>query len=192
MVALGKSGKLFLFSRRGELQAGFPISLPENIASPLLLNKTPSPSLQSVTLGGEILDISFSGEIIKKTQAQKSNRDDKFRSLSDQKGNSSLLVLEQFNKIQLFDSQQRLLMTLPLAGSKAWLGYFDFGLSQKIISMTDLEQGLGYLYDLEGNLLISSPLQSNGEIQLSHLPSQGQYLIRTRYGKTLLEYLIPD
>ncbi len=192
MVALGKSGKLFLFSRRGELQAGFPISLPENIASPLLLNKTPSPSLQSVTLGGEILDISFSGEIIKKTQAQKSNRDDKFRSLSDQKGNSSLLVLEQFNKIQLFDSQQRLLMTLPLAGNKAWLGYFDFGLSQKIIAMTDLEQGLGYLYDLEGNLLISSPLQSNGEIQLSHLPSQGQYLIRTRYGKTLLEYLIPD
>jgi hypothetical protein len=192
MVALGKSGKLFLFSRRGELQAGFPISLPENIASPLLLNKTPSLSLQSVTLGGEILDISFSGEIIKKTQAQKSNRDDKFRSLSDQKGNSSLLVLEQFNKFQLFDSQQRLLLTLPLAGSKAWIGYFDFGSSRKIIAVTDLEQGLGYLYDLEGNLLISSPLQSNGEIQLSHLPSQGQYLIRTRYGKTLLEYLIPD
>jgi hypothetical protein len=100
--------------------------------------------------------------------------------------------MEQFNKIQLFDRQQILLMSLPLKGDQTWLGYFDFGSSRKIIAVTDKLQGLGYLYDLNGNLLISTPLQSNGEIQLSHLPSQGQYLIRTRYGKTLLEYLIPD
>ena len=192
MVVLGISGKLHFFSRKGESRSGSSLQLPDGIASPLIFKKTGTPTLQAVTTGGEILDISFSGEIIKKTQAQKSNRDDKFRSLSDQKGNSSLIVLEQFNKTQLYDIQQRLLMTLPYAGSKAWLGYFDFGTSRRIIAVTDLEQGLGYLYNLEGNLLISSPLQSNGEIQLSHLPSQGQYLIRTRYGKTLLEYLIPD
>jgi hypothetical protein len=183
---------LHFFSRKGESRNGSPIKLPDGIASPLIFNKTGTPRLQAVTTGGEILDISFSGEILKKNQAQKSNRDDKFRSLSDQKGNSSLLVLEQFNKTQLYDGQQRLLMTLPLAGGKAWIGYFDFGSSRQIVAVTDLEQGLGYLYDLEGNLLISTPLQSNGEIQLSHLPSQGQYLIRTRYGKTLMEYLIPD
>ena len=192
MVVLGISGDLHFFSRKGESRNGSPIKLPDGIASPLIFNKTGTPRLQAVTTGGEILDISFSGEILKKNQAQKSNRDDKFRSLSDQKGNSSLLVLEQFNKTQLYDGQQRLLMTLPLAGGKTWIGYFDFGSSRQIVAVTDLEQGLGYLYDLEGNLLISTPLQSNGEIQLSHLPSQGQYLIRTRYGKTLMEYLIPD
>ena len=192
MVVLGISGDLHFFSRKGESRSGSPLKLPDGIASPLIFNKTGTPTLQAVTTGGEILDISFSGEIIKKTQAQKSNRDDKFRSLSDQKGNSSLLVLEQFNKTQLFDSQQRLLMTLPLTEGKTWIGYFDFGSSRKIVAVTDLEQGLGYLYDLDGNLLISTPLQSNREIQLSHLPSQGQYLIRTRYGKTLMEYLIPD
>ena len=192
MVALGKSGKLHFFSRKGESRSGSPLQLSEGIVSPLFVNMTGTPTLQAVTTGGEILDISFSGEIIKRTQAQKSNRDDKFRSLSDQKGNSSILALEQFNKIQLFDSQQRLLMSIPLAGGNAWIGYYDFGSSRRIIAVTNLEQGLGYLYDLEGNLLISSPLQSSGEIQLSHFPSQGQYLIRTRYGKTLLEYLIPD
>jgi hypothetical protein len=192
MVVLGISGDLHFFSRKGESRSGSPFKLPGGIASPLIFNKTGTPTLKAVTTGGEILEISFSGEIIKKTQAQKSNRDDKFRVLSDQKGNSSLLVLEQFNKTQLYDGQQRLLMTLPLAEGKTWIGYFDFGSSRKIIAVTDLEQGLGYLYDLEGNLLISTPLQSNGEIQVSHLPSQGQYLIRTRYGKTLMEYLIPD
>ena len=186
MVALSKSAKLHFFNRKGESRSGSPIQLPDGIVSALFVNKEGNPSLQAVTTGGETLDISFSGEILKKTQTQKSNRDDKFRSLIDQKGNSSILTLEQFNKIQLFDSQQVLLMSLPLAGGKAWIGYFDFGDSRRIIAVTDLEQGLGYLYDLEGNLLISSPLQSAGEIQLSHLPSQGQYLIRTRYGKTLL------
>jgi hypothetical protein len=101
-------------------------------------------------------------------------------------------VVEQFNKIQLFDNQQLLLMSLPLKADKTWLGYFDFGSSRKIIAVTDRQQGLGYLYDLKGNLLISTPLQSEGEIQISHQPNQGQYLIRTRFGKNLLEYLIPD
>jgi hypothetical protein len=192
MVALGKSGKLHLFNRKGEPQAGSPISLPENIASPLVLKKTTPPSLQSVTFSGELLEISFSGEILRKTQVQKSNRDDKFRELPDQKGNSFLLVMEQFNKIQLLDTQQALLMSLPLKAEQTWLGYFDFGSSRKIIAVTDRGQGLGYLYDLKGNLLISAPFQSEGEIQISHQPNQGQYLIRTRFGKTLSEYLIPD
>ena len=192
LVALGASGKLYLFNRKGEPQAGSPVILPEGIASPLVLKKTSPPTLQTITAGGEVIEISFSGEILKKTQVQKTNRDDKFRELLDQKGNATLLVLEQFNKIQLFDNQQVLLMTLPLKRDQILLGYFDFGSSRKIIAVTDQEQGLGYLYDLKGNLLISTPLQSEGEIQISHQPNQGQYLIRTRYGKNLLEYLIPD
>jgi len=192
MVVLGKSGKLHFFSRKGESRSGSPLQLPEGIASPLIFKKTGTPSLQTVTIGGEVIEISFSGEILKKTQVQKTNRDDRFRELPDQKGNGSLLVVEQFNKIQLFDSQQLFLMSLPLKADKIWLGYFDFGSSRKIVAVTDQQQGMGYLYDLKGNLLISTPLQSEGEIQISHQPNQGQYLIRTRFGKNLLEYLIPD
>ncbi len=192
MVALGTSGKLYLFNRKGEPQAGSPIVLPDGITSPLQIKKTSTPILQATTAGGEIIEVSFSGGILKKTQVQKTTRDDKFRELPDQKGNSSLLVVEQFSKIQFFDNQQALLVTLSLKGEQTWLGYFDFGSSRKIIAVTDRQQGLGYLYDLKGNLLISTPLQSEGEIQISHQPNQGQYLIRTRFGKNLLEYLIPD
>jgi hypothetical protein len=192
MVVLGISGKLHFFSRKGESRNGPPLQLPVGIASPLIFKKTGTPTLHTITTGGEVIEISFSGKILKKTQVQKTNRDDKFRELPDQKGNGTLLMVEQFNKIQLFDNQQTLLMTLSLKGDQTWLGYFDFGSSRKIIAVTDRQQGLGYLYDLKGNLLISTPLQSEGEIQISHQPNQGQYIIRTRYGKNLLEYLIPD
>ncbi|MCM0060445.1 MAG: hypothetical protein NBV57_06270 [Algoriphagus sp.] len=192
MVALGISGKLHFFSRKGESRNDSPLQLPEGIESPLIFKKTGNPTLHTITTRGEVIEISFSGEILKKTQVQKTNRDDKFRELPDQKGKGTLVVVEQFNKIQLFDNQQTLLMTLPLKGDQTWLGYFDFGSSRKIIAVTNRQQGLGYLYDLKGNLLINTPLQSEGEIQISHQPNQGQYLIRTRFGKTLLEYLIPD
>lgn len=192
MVALGTSGKLYLFNRKAEPQTGSPVILPEGIGDPLVVKKNSLPTLQTITVGGELIEISFSGEILKKTQVQKTNRDDKFRELPDQKGNGKILVVEQFNKIQFFDDQQVLLMTLPFKRDQSWLGFFDFGSSRKIIAVTDPKEGIGYLYDLKGNLLISTPLQSEGEIQISHRPNQGQYLIRTRFGKNLLEYLIPD
>ena len=192
MVVLGISGELHFFSRKGESRNGPPLQLPAGIGSPLIFKKTGTPTLHTITTGGEVIEISFSGEILKKTQVQKTTRDDKFRELPDQKGNGTLLVVEQFSKIQFFDNRRALLVTLSLKGEQTWLGYFDFGSSRKIIAVTDRQQGLGYLYDLKGNLLISTPLQSEGEIQISHQPNQGQYLIRTRFGKNLLEYLIPD
>lgn len=192
MVALGKSGKVSLFNRKGESQPGSPIQLPKGINSPLTVERSATPTLNGLTESGELLGASFTGEPLQKKQLLKTNRDDRFRILPDQKGTTSLLVIEQFNKVQVQDMKEKQVLSLPIAGNQAWIGYFDFGPERKIIAVTDLKLAQGYLFDLAGNLLITSPLQSDGEIQVSHQPSSGQYLIRTRAGKTVLEYLIPD
>ena len=83
-------------------------------------------------------------------------------------------------------------MTVPIPRGKAWVGYFNFGTDRKLIAVTDLEKKLGYLYDLSGNLVISSPMPSEGEIQLSHRAELSQYFIRTRVGTTVYEFVIPD
>lgn len=192
LVTLSKSGKVFLFNRKGESQQGSLVQLPKGITSPLTVDRSATPFLGALTEGGELVEVSFTGELLQKKQLLKTNRDDRFRLLADQKGIGSLLVIEQFNKLQVLDKKEKQLLNLPIAGNQAWIGYYDFGQERKIIAVTDLKLGLGYLYDLEGNLLITSPLQSEGEIQVSHQPSLGQYLIRTRFEKTMLEYLIPD
>lgn len=193
MVALSKSGKLSLFNRKGEPQPGSPIQLPKGNYSPLAIrDRSASPSLAVLTEGGELMGASFTGEPLQKKQLLKTTREDHFRLLTDQKGTASLLVIEQFSKVQVLDMKEKQVLNLPVAGNQAWIGYFDFGPERKIIAVTDLKLAQGYLYDLAGNLLITSPLQSDREIQVSHQPSSGQYLIRTRTGKTVLEYLIPD
>ena len=192
MVSLGISSKLYLFNRRGELQTKSPLQLPQEISGPLVLKKGANPILQGITTQGVVVELSFDGEIIKQNQLQKANRDDRFRSTVDPKGGASLFLSEQFNKVQLFDNQLKELMTLPKKGKDVVVGFYDFGPTRKIITITDLETKLGYIYDSKGSLLINSPLPSDGEIQVSHHPNLGQYHLRTREGKRLMEFLIPD
>jgi hypothetical protein len=193
MVALGSSGKIHLFNRRGEIQAGSPVVLKEKLRSPLVINKTTTPpTLAAITDGGEVSTITFSGETQKTSQFLKTNRDDRFTYLPDQKGSSYLILLQQFNKIQFLSEQEKSLLTVPISIGKAWVGYFNFGPDRKLIAVTDLEKKMGYLYDLSGNLVISSPMPSEGEIQLSHRAELSQYFIRTRVGTTVYEFVIPD
>ena len=192
MIAQGKSGKIHFFNRRGEKQPGSPLDLGKEINSPVKLIVGNSPILSAISTGGELVNGSFSGEIMYRNQLEKSNRDDRFELISDQKGNSSLILIKQFNKTLVLNDKEESLMTLPIAGEKAWFGYFDFGSTRKILAVTDAEQGFGYLYDLSGTMLTNAPLESDGEIQITHQAQLGQLLIRTRSGKNLFEYLIPD
>lgn len=193
MVALGSSGKIHLFNRRGEIQAGSPVVLKEKLRSPLVINKsTTPPTLYAISDGGEVSTITFSGETLKTSQFLKTNRDDRFTYLPDQKGTSFLILLQQFNKIQFLSEHEKSLLTVPISGGKARVGYFNFGPDRKLIAVTDLEKKMGYLYDLSGNLVISSPMPSEGEIQLSHRAELSQYFIRTRVGTTVYEFVIPD
>jgi hypothetical protein len=70
--------------------------------------------------------------------------------------------------------------------------YFNFGPNRKLISITDVIQNFSYLYDLEGNLLITMPLESSGPIQMTYQPGKNQYKIRTINGKKLTEFLLAN
>jgi hypothetical protein len=92
----------------------------------------------------------------------------------------------------ILNQLEETLMTLPISGEKSQFNYYDFGDQRKYIAATDAEQGFGYLYDMKGNLMTTAPLESAGEITLSHQPKLGQLIIRTRSGERIFEYIIPD
>lgn len=192
MVAQGKSGNVHFFNRRGENQPGSPLKLGKDITTPIRVTYGSSPTLTAVTQGGEVIGGSFSGEINYRNQLVKNNRDDQFDLIADQKALSFLILGRQFNKTLVLNDQEKVLMSLPISEKDAWFGYFDFGSSRKILAVTDPEQGFGYLYDMSGNLLTNSPLESEGEIQITHLVRQGQLIIRTRSANRIFEYVIPD
>mgnify|MGYP005748457145 CR=1 FL=1 len=195
MVAQGKSGKYYLFNRRGENQPGGPIAFGKEIDTPLLVSsegKNKGQSIHGITQTGELISASFGGEITYRNQLIKENRDDRFELTADQREMTYLILIHQFNKTTIMDSNETILFQIPQAGETLKFNFYDFGADRKILAVTDPVQGFGFLYDLKGNLLTSTPLESTGRIQITHKPAAGQYRIRTISGKQLFEYLMPD
>ncbi len=192
MVAYGKSGKVYAFNRRGETQPGFPLDLGKDITYPILITSAKNTSLTAISKGGEVINGSFSGEILNKKQVIKTYKDDLFGLLPDQNSEGYMIRVKQFNKTLILNQQLETLMTLPIMGERSWFKYFDFGDGRKYVAATDPEQGFGYLHDLKGNLMTTVPLESDGEIEISHYSKLGQLIIRTRSGERILEYIIPD
>lgn len=195
MTAQSEKGKVYFFNRRGEKQAGSPLTLGKDFVTPIKI--TPgsggnSLKISAISNTGELIQASFGGEIIYRNQLVKTDRETGFELLADQGGNSQVILSRQFSKTVILDDREKELFTLALSGKDLWFGYFDFGSKRQILAVSDPEQGFGYLYDLKGNMITTTPLESDGPIQITHQPTKNQYLIRTVSGKNILEYRMPD
>lgn len=195
MVTQTEKGKMYFFNRRGEKQNGSPLDLGKEYNRPVKITSgTGGNSLRisAISESGELIHASFGGEITYRNQLVKAERDNTFDLISDQAGNSLLILSKQFSKTVILNEGEKELFSLPLTGENVWFGYFDFGADRKILAVSDAEQGFGYLYDLKGTMLTTTPLESEGPIQITHLPAKSQYIIRTVQGNRILEYLMPD
>jgi len=194
MVAQSVEGKVHLLNRRGEKQEGSPFNLGKDFIAPINMTSAKGGSLKisAISQTGELIHASFIGEITYRTQLIKANRDDKFQLITDQSGLSELILSKQYAKTVILDDQEKELFVVPISGQNLWFGFFDFGSNRKILAVSDPEQGFGYLYDLQGNMLTTTPLESEGPIQISHQPTRGQYVIRTVSGTRIMEYLMPE
>ncbi|MFN3998274.1 hypothetical protein [Algoriphagus sp.] len=195
MVAQSLEGKIHFFNRRGEKQAGSPLSLGNSFIAPINVTTGSGGNtlkISAISQAGELIHASFGGEITYRTQLIKADRDTKFELLADQSGHSEVILSRQYSKTLILDEQEKELFTLPLAGDNLRFSYFDFGADRRILAVSDIEQGFGYLYDLRGRMLTTTPLESEGPIHISHQPTRNRYNIRTVSGSRIMEYLMPD
>lgn len=195
MIAQVEGGVIHLFNRRGEKQAGAPLSLGNDFVNPVKITSGEGGNtlkIAAISQAGELIHANFAGEITYRTQLVKADRDDRFELVADQAGISEVILSRQYSKTVILNDAEEELFTLPVAGEKLWFGYFDFGSNRKILAVSDPEQGFGYIYDRQGNMLTTTPLESDGPIQVSHQPTRNQYVIRTVSGSRIMEYLMPD
>src|SRR5690606_11656437 len=96
-----------------------------------------------------------------------------------------VILSRQYSKTVVLNEQEKEFFTLRQSAQNNWFGYLDFGSNRQILAVSDPEQGFGYLYDLKGNMLTTTPPESQGPIQISHQPTKNQYLIRTVSGKRI-------
>ncbi|WP_373396902.1 hypothetical protein V8V91_19970 [Algoriphagus halophilus] len=195
MAALSEKGNLFIFNRRGEKLAASPLKLGDAIKSRGIVWRDPSSrsfKFVTVTSNGEIIHSNFDGEIGYRNQLIKDDRDSEFMLVPDQKENDFVFISRQYNEVTVLDKSEKQLMNIRVSGDDLIYQYFDFGADRQIFALTDLTQEFCYLYDMEGNLMTTMPLESSSSVQITYQSSKGQYLIRTISGSRITEFLLSD
>ena len=195
MVAFTENGELYLFNRRGELQTKSGIPIGEGFKQKLHFtndSKSGMNQLVGISSNGEIVRINFNGEVIYRNQLVRNDRDNEFLVIPSQDELDYVFISRQFTQVAVLDASESILFETRSSAEGLIYQYFNFGANRKILAITDLIQNFCYLYDFQGNLLTTMPLESSGQIQITHQSSKSQYLIRTINGKKLTEYLLAD
>jgi hypothetical protein len=171
-----KSGKVFLMNRRGEDLRKFPIN-SEAIPSGDFFVERGSTLADSyfvlVSSDGFRVRINPEGKIQSRETLPKNSIASTF-SLVNEKSNKSYLILQQDGRLlTLTDpSGRKILSTSMGLVNPSDVKFYDFGAGNVFITITEKLQALSYVFDGQGNLLTTPPIQTSA-LEIRPVNSRG-------------------
>lgn len=194
MVALTVNGQLYFFNRRGESELGSPIRLGDGLTSDYIILERGSARdtrLVTITKEGEVVQVNFMGELTYRNQLMRPDRESKFYLIKDQKEDRYLFVVHEYNKVTVLDQEYKELFVINMFAENLDFQFFSFGSDKNIFVITDPYQEFIYLYNLQGNLLNTTPISGDQKIDLKYSGSQNEYTIYAVSGNRFSEYKLP-
>lgn len=196
MLAQTSKGNLHFFSRRGEKYPNSPVNLGIKQNHPVTYKYDPVADAAlfiAINPMGEIIHYDFTTEkIVYKNQLIREDKDSEFMLIQNQSKTEFIFVSKEYNQITILDKIGNPLFKTKISGQDLIFQYFDFGSYRQIFAVTDLEQNFCYLFDFEGNLMTTMPLESTQPIQITHQINLGKYVIRTVNGNKLTEFQLAE
>lgn len=188
IMATTIDGKAYLMNRRGESIKGFPLNLD---ARPLgdYFVESGSSSAQTyfvvVSRDGFRIKFNLEGKIHNRETLLKSSLEARFSLVKEMNGKSYCIVRQEPKSLSILDAEGKELIVNAFIGMNATdVKYYNFGAGNVYYLITDLVQDLTYVYDNQGNLLTSPPLESDfARITFSNSNKLRVYLT---YQKSLL------
>jgi hypothetical protein len=165
IVVVKKDGNVFLVNRRGETLKNFPINL-EGRPSGDYFVETGDNSLSTlfvfVTVDGFCVKVNLDGKIQSRETLVKSSPEAKFGLIAEQKNNSYLIKRQESKQLTLVDEAGKTMITNDYVGlNPVDIQYLNFGAGNVFIVITDMLENLSFIYDKNGNLLTTPPLESS-------------------------------
>lgn len=194
MVALSSRGELYFFNRRGEPELGSPIRLGDGLISDYILLERGSAKesrLVTVTKEGEVVQVNLQGELTYRNQLLRPDRESKFYLIKDQKEDRYLFVVHEYNKVTVMDTEFKALFTIDIYSESLDFQFFSYGSDKNIFVIVDKDQEFIYLYNLEGSLLNTRPVNGDQKIELKYSGSQNEYTVYAVSGNRFSEYKLP-
>ena len=193
MVSFHENGNLEIMNRRGESRIGSAVRLGESVSTEYGLTDRGGSVAQLVTINdaGELVKVNFSGELTYRNQLLRPDRETKFNIIPNQNGDNFLIVIHEFNKINVLSQDEETLFDWNIMSEDLCFQWFSFGYQKDIFVVIDRVQEFVYLFNLKGELLNSKPLNGKTPISVSFSGSRNEFLIHTVFEKSLMEFKLP-
>jgi len=175
IIAVRKDGVVYLINRRGETLKNFPLNLDARPTGDYFLEKGASSSSTNfilVSRDGFRIKFNLEGKVQSRETLIKTTPDAQFMMAKEFNSKSYIIIRQENKSLTVFDESLKEIIESDFIGKNSTdVGYFDFGGGKKCVTLTDRSQDLSYVYDAQGNLIVSLPIESNG---ITLRPSSGE------------------
>lgn len=190
MVSLHENGNLELFNRRGESRTGASIRIGDGVATAYGITDRggASAAIVTVNIAGEVVSVNFRGELTYRTQLLRPDRETKFHVVNNQNKDDFLLVMHEFNKVTVLNANESPLFEYSLLADELEFQWFSFGYRKDVFAIFDRTQEFVYLFDMSGNLLTPTPIDSTGPVSVHYATARSEFVITVANHDRLVEY----
>lgn len=168
LIAMREDGHVYLMNRRGETLKRFPLDLDARLSGDYFLesgNSMATTYFVVVSRDGFRIKFNLEGKIHNRESLIKSSPEASFRLIREKSGKSYVIVKQEARHFTLLNEDLKEIIVSDFIGNNPTdVHFYDFGSGKAYITVTDKSQDLSFLYDLQGNLLTTLPLESNSII----------------------------
>ena len=187
-IFLLKDGRLFVTNRRGELLNKFPINLEGRYNSEIFVKRGPSFSsteLHILSSAGQLTKVTLAGDILGTEQLYKSNKETRFNIIPDELGKTYMIARRDKHRLVLLNPDKTELLAKDYLGAEELLiQYYYFNPDTQLFAITDPVQSFTYLYNLQGILLNSQPIDSDQKVAILYSESNDSFTVWSLSGDT--------
>lgn len=165
IIAVQKNGIVNLWTRRGEIIRKFPLNLEVQPIGDVFLERgttLDNTFFVLVTRDGFRLRFTPEGKIQSKETLLKNSVRSTFALIPEKDDKGYIVFQQDERQVYLADVDGKKILSSNIAGIlPSDITYFDFGAGRKYITIVDRTQGFAYVYDDQGNLITSPPVESS-------------------------------
>lgn len=193
MIAIQQNGQINIMNRRGEFEKGSPLNLDINIESRMVVSVGSNSKTTTITIlstEGQMVTLNLNGEVVDRKDLYKPSKETKFK-ISISRGVKSFVIYRiDNNRLTILDKEGNMILEKNyLNANITSIQNYNFGVGNKIYAVNVGNQNFTYVYNHNGELVNSTPLNSNFEIGLLDYSSRlNKTMVYTNYKNHLSVY----
>lgn len=165
ILTIREDGRVYVLNRRGENISGFPLNLDKRIDGSYFLetgNTLRDTYFTVISKDGVKIRFTAEGKIISQESLVKSLVNDQFSLITDVNQKSYLIKQQNPKRLTIWDENNKAVLVNEYIGANSvQVQYYDFGANQSYIVITDVDQQLCYVYNIQGELVRALPFEAS-------------------------------